>query len=213
MSFSRLILLRHGQTDFNRAGRMQGRLDTELTALGRRQAADAAGLLRGRGIARVVSSDLSRAADTAAAVADGLDLGVSFDARFRETALGEWQGKARDEVDEAYPGQRARWRLDPGFAPPGGESRLDVAARARAGLEEALLLPPEAEGETLLVVAHGGVISALTASLLDAPTDSYPWFVGLNNCHWAQLGTRAALGAGSRWFLEAWIAGDETPGE
>ena len=136
MTLRRLILLRHGQTDYNVAGRMQGHLDSVLTAVGHEQAAAAAPVLAALGPDRVVSSDLQRAVDTAEVVGTACGLAVKFDARLRETHLGEWQGCTVPEIDADYPGAIAAWRSDPTWAPPGGESRVDVVARSRPVVDE-----------------------------------------------------------------------------
>ncbi|EHI42595.1 alpha-ribazole phosphatase [Rhodococcus opacus PD630] len=89
----RLILLRHGQTEYNADNRMQGQLDTELSELGRSQARAAATALVGRRPISIVSSDLRRAYDTAVEVGDNAGLPVQIDERLRETHLGDWQGR------------------------------------------------------------------------------------------------------------------------
>src|SRR5690606_39621881 len=86
------ILLRHGQTEWNAADRMQGQIDTDLTELGRRQAKEAARELVSRNAIAIVSSDLRRAHETALAFADHTDVPITVDPRLRETHLGEWQG-------------------------------------------------------------------------------------------------------------------------
>ena len=126
----RLILIRHGQTTYNASGRMQGHLDTELSDVGYEQARAAARLLRDQDVVKIVASDLQRARETARVVAESLGLDFSTDPRLRETNLGQWQGKSSAEVDAEFPGARAIWRHDPPWAPPEGESRVDVARRA-----------------------------------------------------------------------------------
>ena len=108
----RLILSRHGQTDYNAPRRMQGQLDTHLSDLGREQAARAGQALIDEPITRIISSDLSRAFDTATIIAGQLGLDVEKDERLRETHLGEWQSRTSVEVDEELPGARAAWRHD-----------------------------------------------------------------------------------------------------
>ena len=132
----RLILIRHGQTTYNATGRMQGHLDTELSELGYEQARAAARLLQDQGVSKIVASDLIRAKETARVVAEALGVDFSTDARLRETHLGQWQGRTSAEVDAEFPGARAIWRHDPTWAPPEGESRVDVAERARPVIDE-----------------------------------------------------------------------------
>lgn len=139
----RLILLRHGQTDYNATGRMQGQMDTHLSDLGRQQAQRTADELSRWDIRRVVTSDLSRAAETAGLIAAPHGLTPVLDDRLRETHLGAWQAHSPEEIDAAHPGQRAMWRHNPHWAPPGGETRLEVAARARSLVDELMHSFPE----------------------------------------------------------------------
>lgn len=204
-----LILLRHGQTEYNATSRMQGQLDTDLSELGRTQAKTAAAELTLRSPLRVVSSDLARAFDTAAALGDASGLPVSTEARLRETHLGQWQGLTHLDVDVQAPGARLKWRADASITPPGGESRIDVARRSVPVVEELLEQLPEwgADGSDrpVVLVAHGGLIAALTASLLDLPVERWPVLGGLSNTSWVQLsshGEGEALG----WRLDVWNA-------
>ncbi|MCX5042764.1 histidine phosphatase family protein [Aldersonia sp. NBC_00410] len=202
----RLILLRHGQTEWNADNRMQGQLDTQLTELGRSQAKDAAQALADLPITAIVSSDLHRAYDTATALGDVTGVPVRTDVRLRETHLGEWQGLVHTQVDERYPGQRETWRGDARFAPPGGESRVEVAARSIQVVRE--LLDTDYDGVAVLV-AHGGLIAALSAALLDLPVDRWPVLGGLDNTSWVQLTEHETIG----WRLNVWnssarVAGD-----
>ncbi|WP_068269231.1 histidine phosphatase family protein [Aldersonia kunmingensis] len=196
----RLVLLRHGQTEWNADSRMQGQLDTELTELGRTQAKDAALALADLPILAIVSSDLQRALDTATALGDVTGLPISTDSRLRETHLGEWQGLVHTEVDERFPGARLEWRGDASYAPPGGESRLDVARRALSVVHELLDTEFEADGSVAVLVAHGGVIAALTAALLDLPAEKWPILSAVGNTSWVQLSNDPTVG----WRLDVW---------
>lgn len=193
----KLILLRHGETFYNATCRMQGQMDTELSDVGIAQAKQAAEFLSKQPIARIISSDLTRARVTAEAVASRVGAEVGVDKRLRETHLGKWQGKNHAEVDEQYPGARALWRHDATWAPPSGESRVEVARRARAVVDELMLDLPEWDDAAVLLVAHGGTISALTSSLLDLELAQYPIFSGLKNTRWAQLTARPRYYQGS----------------
>ncbi|MCS5480199.1 histidine phosphatase family protein [Corynebacterium sp. YIM 101645] len=193
----RLILIRHGQTDYNATRRMQGQLDTQLSAVGREQAATAGQQLLDEGITRIISSDLTRAHDTATIIAKVLGLGVDTDPRLRETHLGEWQSKTAMDVDAELPGARAAWRHDATWAPPGGESRVDVARRARPVVEELMATYDAWEGNSVLIVAHGGTISALTSSLLGLDVGMYPMLSGLKNTRRSQLTARPRYVPGS----------------
>jgi broad specificity phosphatase PhoE len=205
-----LILLRHGQTEYNATERMQGHLDTDLTELGRSQAKTAAAELATRNPVRIVSSDLSRAYDTAVALGEATALPVATDERLRETHLGEWQGLTHLDVDVLSPGARLAWRADATVAPPGGESRIDVARRSVPVVRELVETYREwgtstAVGAPVVLVAHGGLIAALTAALLDLPVDRWSVLGGLSNTSWVQL---SSYGEGDQlgWRLDVWNA-------
>lgn len=192
MTLRRLILLRHGQTDYNVAGRMQGHLDSVLTPVGQEQAVAAAPVLAALGPDLLISSDLKRAVDTAEAVGAACGLPVKYDSRLRETHLGRWQGRTVAEIDLDYPGAIAEWRSDPTWAPPGGESRVAVVARSRPVVDEldAEFVDADETSATVLLVAHGGLIAGLVTGLLGLPTEVWPSFGGLGNCRWAVLARR-----------------------
>ena len=213
MRLRRLVMLRHGQTEFNAGSRMQGQLDTELTDLGRAQALAAAEVLAKRQPLLIVSSDLSRAHDTAITLGDRSGLPVRVDARLRETHLGDWQGLTHQQVDQIAPGARHAWRDDARSAPHGGENRLDVADRALPLVSEILADEPEWGADDcdrpVVLVAHGGLIAALSAALLDLPVDSWPALGGMGNASWAQLSGHGPAGAelgNLRWRLDVWNA-------
>lgn len=207
----RLLLLRHGQTEYNVARRMQGHLDTELSDVGVTQAQRAAETMAELHVGKIISSDLKRAHDTALVVAEKFGLPVTTDPRLRETNLGDWQGKTHMEVDEHFPGARARWRFDAHWAPPNAETRQQVAKRARQVVDELLAQHQEWEDHAVLIVAHGGTISALSASLLGLAESKHPIFSNLGNTRWAQLVGRPVLdevqqhtGTHMQWYLEGW---------
>ena len=204
MTLSRLILLRHGQTDFNVAGRMQGHLESVLTPTGLAQAAAAAPVVAALAPDRLISSDLSRAADTAELVGAVCGLPVKLDARLRETHLGQWQGMSVDEIEAEYPGAIATWRSDAAWAPPGGESRIQVVERSRPVVDEVDAEPSDGGSEALLVVAHGGLIAGLVSGLLDLPARAWPAIGGLGNCRWAVLARRPDH---PRWRLAGYNVG------
>jgi broad specificity phosphatase PhoE len=201
----RLILLRHGQTEYNADNRMQGQLDTELSELGRSQARAAATALVGRRPISIVSSDLRRAYDTAVEVGDNAGLPVQIDERLRETHLGDWQGLTHLDVDARAPGARAAWRGDATWAPPGGESRLDVARRSKPVVAELVEKHEDWAEKPVVLVAHGGLIAALTAALLDLPVDRWPVLGGLGNTSWVQLSAYGNPDSLS-WRLDVWNA-------
>ena len=158
---ARLLLLRHGQSTWNAAGRWQGWADPPLTPLGEAQAQGAAAALEGAGITAVAASDLERARRTAELIAAHLGLdGVRVDARLRERDGGEWSGMQRAEIIERFPGMLEAWREGRLERPPGGERDVDLLARVSEVLEELATL----DG-TVAVVTHGGVIHAVVHDL------------------------------------------------
>ena len=190
MTLQMLVLLRHGQTDYNVDGRMQGHLDSMLTQDGLAQAVAVAPDIAKVGPERILSSDLRRARETAGFVGGACGLPVALDPRLRETHLGEWQGRTVLEIERDHPGAIATWRSDPAWAPPGGESRVDVVRRSTpvvSALDEELADTPSA---TVVLVAHGGLIAGLVCGLLDLPTSAWPSIGGLGNCRWATLARR-----------------------
>jgi glucosyl-3-phosphoglycerate phosphatase len=206
-------MLRHGQTEYNAGSRMQGQLDTELTDLGREQAIAAAEVLAKRQPLAIVSSDLRRALDTAVALGERAGMPVIADTRLRETHLGEWQGLTHLEVDAVAPGARLAWRDDSRWAPPGGESRVDVAERSMPLVTELIAGQHEwgrdEPDRPVVLVAHGGLIAALTAALLGLPVDNWPILGGMGNASWVQLSGHSAADAAPeeiRWRLDVWNA-------
>lgn len=185
MTLRRLVLWRHGETEYNAGRRMQGQLDSLLTPLGVDQARRAAPVLAALGPQVLLTSDLRRAADTAAALAEYAGLEPLTDKRLRETHLGQWQGLTHDEVDAIWPAARLAWRTDPARTPPGGESRVEVATRALAVVTE--LDTADSGTEIAVLCAHGGLIAALSASLLDLPVAYWCSFGGIGNCRWTVL--------------------------
>lgn len=150
-----IVLLRHGETFWNREGRIQGHMESDLTPLGERQAAAmarlAADLVRGDGQAgwRLVASPIGRAQRTAGMVAAATGLPIETDARLAEISCGAWEGKLRADIAHLHPAKFAtrEWF----FGAPGGETFEDVAARAADWLAS---LPPE-PGRRVIAVSHG----------------------------------------------------------
>lgn len=212
----RLILLRHGQTIYNATQRMQGQLDTELSDTGVEQARSAGAAIATRSPLVILASDLRRARETADAIATVTGQDVTTDQRLRETDLGEWQGMTHTEVDAAMPGARRHWRDDATWSPPGGESRVDVAARMVPVVADLVAgLDDWGRGEVpdapVVLVAHGGCIAALTAGLLGLPVANWPILGGLANTAWVQLSGHSATDAQDPvWRLDVWNASAES---
>lgn len=183
MTLRRLVLWRHGQTDDNAAGRIQGHADSPLSATGQEQARRAAPAIAAFQPEVALSSDLRRATNTAAAFTALTGTPVGYDKRLREMFMGDWQGFTEKEVDRLWPTQLTKWRSDPEHAPPGGESQIEVAARAYEAVHEL----ETAHDGTALLCSHGGLIRLLTARLLGMPPAIWPGFTVVKNCNWAVL--------------------------
>jgi glucosyl-3-phosphoglycerate phosphatase len=184
VTVSRLVLWRHGETNWNADRRMQGQLDAELSTVGVEQARRAAPHIAAFGPNALLTSDLRRAADTAAVLTEHTGLTAQADKRLRETHLGDWQGLTHQDVDTRWPGGRGLWRRDAEWAPPGGETRVEVAGRARQVVIE---LDARADVRVAVLCAHGGLIASLVACLLGLPVNRWPALGGIGNCHWAVL--------------------------
>lgn len=149
---TRLLLLRHGQTELSVQRRYSGRGNPELNDVGRRQAGLAARYLAQRGgIAAVVSSPLQRAYDTATTAAKALGLDVILDDDLVETDFGAWEGMTFAEAAKRDPELHRRWLHDTSTTPPGGESFDEVLQRVVRGRDRIIA---EYEGATVLVVSH-----------------------------------------------------------
>jgi broad specificity phosphatase PhoE len=156
-----LILVRHGETDWNRDGRWQGHADPSLNDRGREQARALAGELAGEDVAAVYASDLARARETAEIVAARLGRPVAVDVRLREVDVGGWSGLTMAEIEARFPEEVARWRTEePGHAFDGGETYSVMGERIIAALAEIVERHP---GEQVVVVLHGGPIRAVLA--------------------------------------------------
>ena len=163
---TRLLMLRHGQTEYSAQRRYSGRGDLPLTELGERQAAAAAARLsRTDGVAAVVSSPLLRARQTAQPVADALAVPLSVHEGLIETDFGAWEGLTFAEARERDPDLHARWITDTSVAPPGGES-MDVVHRRVRWVRDQLIT--EYADATLVVVTHVTPVKALLRMALDA---------------------------------------------
>lgn len=159
MESTLILAVRHGETAWNREGRLQGHLNLPLNALGERQAERLGAALADQAIDAVYSSDLDRAAVTARHLAAPHGLEVRFDPRLRERAFGVHEGKLWTEIETESPADALRWRRrDPAFEPPGGESLTTLYARCIAVVSE---LAAAHAGQTIAVVAHGGVLDCL----------------------------------------------------
>ncbi|MFC4035476.1 histidine phosphatase family protein [Streptomyces polygonati] len=196
----RIVLWRHGQTAWNLEERFQGNTDIDLTETGVAQARHAARLLAAVKPDAIISSDLRRAADTAAELSALTGVPVSRYEGLRETYAGLWQGLTHTEIVGRYGDQYAAWKRGEPVRRGGGELETEVADRAApVVLGAAEELP---DGGVLVVVSHGGTIRTTIGRLLGLDPVSWESLGGLSNCCWS------VLGEGSRgWRLNEHNAG------
>jgi len=179
-----LILLRHGETEWNALGRLQGHLDSPLSAEGLRQADALAARLRALPFDALYSSDLGRALETARRIAGRTGHAVRPDARLRERGLGILEGLTREQARERHPEVFAAYATNaPDFVVPGGESSLQRLGHAVECLAE---LGARHAGERVVVVTHGGVLSSFFRHSLGIPPGTPRAFSVLNAC-WNQF--------------------------
>jgi alpha-ribazole phosphatase len=161
---TRILLVRHGETAWNAERRFQGVRDVPLNATGRLQAHAVARALAGRAVDLLTTSDLSRAAETAAILAGALGLAPRPDPRLREMDFGDWEGLTIREVARRWPDESSAWGADPaGFRAPGGESMASLLARVGEVLAATAAACPDG---TAVLVAHGGSLRAAVATAL-----------------------------------------------
>lgn len=165
----RLLLLRHGETAWNRERRYQGWTDTPLSAEGFAQAEAAARELKEHAFAAVYASPLRRARDTAAAIAAPHGLEVETDPAFRELGFGEWEGLTLDEARGRDTALYEGWARAPHLvSPPGGESLQEARERVLAGFERLRAGHPD---EIVCLVAHGIPVRILILEALGLGLD------------------------------------------
>ncbi|NPV08439.1 MAG: histidine phosphatase family protein [Anaerolineae bacterium] len=188
----RLLLLRHGETDWNAAGRYQGSTDTTLSERGQAQARAAAAALSSETLDRILCSPLRRAQETAEAIAGSRPacgealspLSIETEPRLAEICFGDWEGLTHTDIARAYPEALRAWRTDPlTCAPPGGETLAQVAARVRQLLEELRHGPA---GQSLLLVGHGGSLGVFLSLALGLPPERR-WQLRLNHAALSEL--------------------------
>ncbi len=161
---TKFLLVRHGQSEWNAARRIQGQIDVALDEAGRQQAQAVAEYLMGEAIAAIFSSPLQRAEATAQAIAAQTGLMVQLDARLMEYHFGVMSGLTWDEVVENHPELANRWLEDPWAVPvEGSEGRANFAARVAAAMQDIMGQYPE---QQVVVVAHGGTFGVFLSAML-----------------------------------------------
>lgn len=178
MSKTEIILIRHGETEWNVAGRLQGQHDSPLTATGVAQTKALGRRMKHESFTRIYSSDLGRAFHTAQAIAKVTGHTVLPDVRLREKALGELEGFTWEEANTQYPEITAELDTRPHeYVIPGGESGNQMLERTLNFLNEIVAQHPE---ERIVAVTHGAVLSALLRYILQIPRGTARRFHILN---------------------------------
>lgn len=163
MSVKRVLIVRHGQTDYNSARRWQGHLDIPLNEKGLTQAQALADYLRSTAIHQIYSSDLQRAMVTAQILAEGRNIPIVLETRLREFNLGYFEGLTSEEIGERYENALSSWRSSDDYVVPDGESRRMAQVRMVAFWEE---ITQQCSAETIALVSHGGSIKMLFRKIL-----------------------------------------------
>lgn len=194
---TQLILIRHGETDWNVVRRLQGHLDIGLNDIGRQQAAAVAAALAGEQIHAVYSSDMQRTQATAAAIAAARGMPVRLDPALRERCYGDLQGLTHTEITQRYPADFKAWMA----RDPDARYTSTIAAQENPGLQAETLrefsarvvatitgLAAAEASRTIVIVTHGGVLDCLhrhvTGSDLESARDFTIANAGINRLHW-----------------------------
>jgi glucosyl-3-phosphoglycerate phosphatase len=186
VTLRRLVLWRHGRTEWNLHGRAQGHAQVPLDEVGEAQASEAAPRLASYAPAFIWSSDLLRAVQTAGALAALSRVDVVLDERLREFDVGDRQGLTMAEFAEKYPELYAQWAGgDINVEIPAAEAASVVADRMRAVLREAA--ETVRVGETGVIVGHGASLRVGLPAFFGLPDKQWTMFRGMSNCAWAVL--------------------------
>jgi broad specificity phosphatase PhoE len=200
MTAARIIIWRHGRTEWNVVARFQGQADIPLDDVGHAQAARAAAVLATYRPNALYSSDLSRSYQTAAVLAELTGLEITTDKRLREIHVGSWEGLLGKEIREADPELARRlWAGEDVRRSPTGESPTEVAERMAEALTE--IADAAADGSTVVVVTHGLSGRVGTCRFVGLPFDHWRLFGGLSNCGWVSIDRHRS---GAYWRIEGY---------
>jgi glucosyl-3-phosphoglycerate phosphatase len=194
---TRLVVWRHGRTEWNASDRTQGHADVDLDDAGAEQAVAAAPRLAAYAPTLIVSSDLRRAARTADALAAITGLAVERDPRLRERYFGPWQGLTQDEIRQRFPNEFVGWSTASVVGDLDIETVDDLAKRVGAAFRDAA--DRAGPTGTAVVVTHGGSARVGCGTLLGWPQETWHTLGGLDNCHHTVLRHSAVRG----WQLAA----------
>jgi broad specificity phosphatase PhoE len=202
MTADRLVLWRHGRTEWNVTGRFQGQADIGLDPVGLDQAARAAPVLATFDPIALYSSDLSRAYQTATFLAELVSLPIQTDKRLREINVGSWEGLLGAEIRAQNPDLAERIRQGEDVRrSPTGESPQEVAERMAEALGEIADAAPD--GSTVIVATHGLAARVGSCRFVGLPFESWRRMGGLANCAWITLDRHRS---GAYWRIEAYNA-------
>jgi alpha-ribazole phosphatase len=196
MTMTTLLLVRHGETDWNAAGRWQGHSDVALNARGREQARTLSEeLAEGEPVAAIYSSDLGRARETAEIIGARLGVPVGTDPRLREIFFGRWEGSTTAELEQRFPDEVAAWRADDGSSRfGGGETYVEMGERVVEALQEIAARHPD---EAVVVVLHGGPIRGVLAHAAGVTyAEQRRRRAHVDNCCIVRVGVRDGVFAG-----------------
>lgn len=203
MTAARLVIWRHGRTEWNRTQRFQGQADIPLDSLGVEQAGLAAPVLAGLGPAAIFASDLARTRQTAVPLAEATGLPVVTDRRLREIDVGSWEGLSGAELRAAEPEAAAKlWAGEDVRRSATGESVAEVGERTGAALAE--IGAAAADGSTVVVVTHGLAGRSGIARLVGLPFPQWRLLGSLDNCCWAVVEWHRG---GGYWRVAAYNVG------
>jgi probable phosphoglycerate mutase len=181
LAAGRVVLIRHGESEWNAVGRWQGHSDIGLSPLGRCQADTTAQFLARHepDVCAIASSDLVRVTQTAAPAARALSLEPYLDRRLREIDVGWWGGLTTAEIEARDPAMFAAFRAGRDIPRGGAETEEQLRARVTAAVED---LRARCDGGTLLVFSHGGPVRSVVAAALGLPANPQPELAGPENC-------------------------------
>jgi len=200
MTAARILIWRHGRTEWNVVNRFQGQADIALDSVGYTQAARAAEVLAAYRPTGLYSSDLSRSYQTAAALAERTGLEIITDKRLREIHVGSWEGLLGEEIKAADPDLARRlWAGEEVRRSPTGESPSEVADRMAEALTE--IAEAAEDPATVVVVTHGLAGRVGACRFVGLPVEHWRLFGGLSNCAWVSIDRHRS---GAYWRIEGY---------
>ena len=198
---TRIVLVRHGETEFNAEGRLQGQTDIPLSAVGIAQAEAVGPVIAGMNPVAIVSSPLMRARVTAETIGRVAGVEVGVDERLKEVDVGQWAGQTVLDLHRNDPDFARLMASGKDFRRSSGETTAEVAERVTSAVQDAVRAH---EGETVCLVAHGFALRAVVVWLLGGGYPEFLRFGGLSNCSWTVLDRIGPNEAGRRGMDDRW---------